>query len=234
MKSPRIDASPRKHPVQARAKATVDAIVAAAAQILIAHGYEGTTTARVARRAGVSVGSLYQYFPNKEALIAALIERHADELVDTVRDVLQRHACATLAECVRAAIDATITAHRIDPRLHKILHEQVPRVGQLGRAMRANEDITREIERSLRAHADELRPALDPAIAATVIDTVMDAIAHKAVLERSTPLAGETAASEAYVLVMSYLTRPSAATRITDASHGVESAPGTGSASKKR
>jgi AcrR family transcriptional regulator len=222
MKPPRVDASPRKHPTQARAKATVDAIITAASQILIAHGYEGTTTARVAERAGVSVGSLYQYFPNKEALVAALIERHADELVGTVRDVLQRHSRATLAECLRAAIDATMTAHRIHPRLHKILHEQVPRVGKLARAMRANEDITHEIERSLRAHADELHPAIDPAVAATVIDTVMDAIAHKSVLERSTPLAGKTAADEAYVLVMSYLTRPASAPRSDDTSRDVE------------
>jgi AcrR family transcriptional regulator len=233
MKSPRVDANPRKHPTQARAKATVDAIVTAAAQILIAHGYERTTTARVARRAGVSVGSLYQYFPNKEALVAALIERHANELVCTIHDILQRHSHATLAACVRAAIDATITAHRIDPRLHKILHEQVPRVGQLARAMRANEDITQDIERSLRAHADELHPAHDPAVAAIVIVTVLDAIAHKAVLERSTPLAGKTAADEAYVLVMSYLTRPASGSRTAGTNH-VESAPRAGSASNKR
>lgn len=207
MKSLRVDASPRKHPTQARAKATVEAILTAAAQILIAHGYERTTTARVARRAGVSVGSLYQYFPNKEALVAALIERHANELVAVVRDVLQCHSRASLAECLRAAIDATMTAHRIDPRLHKILHEQVPRVGELGRAMHASEDVTREVERSLRAHADELHPALDPAIAATVISTALDAIAHKSVLEGNTVLAGKVAADEAYALAMSYLTR---------------------------
>jgi AcrR family transcriptional regulator len=208
MKQARTRTTPRKSPTQARAKATVDAIIAAAAQVLIAHGYEGATTARVARRAGVSVGSLYQYFPNKDALVAALIERHAAELVATVRDVLQRHSRATLEACVRAAIDATITAHRIDPRLHKILHEQVPRVGQLGRAMHASEDITQEIERWLRAHADELRPGLDPAVAAVVINTALDAIAHKSVLERSTPLAGEVAANEAYALTMNYLRRP--------------------------
>jgi len=202
----RIDASPRKHPTQSRAKATVDAIIDAASQILIAFGYDKMTTARVARRAGVSVGSLYQYFPNKEALVAALIDKHAEELVDTVRDVLRRHSRATLGECVRAAIDATITAHRVDPRLHKILHEQIPRVGQLGRAMRANEDITNELEQALRDHAEELHRGLDPALAATVINTVLDAIAHKSVLERNTPLAAETAADEGYALVMSYLT----------------------------
>jgi AcrR family transcriptional regulator len=231
MKQARIDASPRKQPIQARAKATVDAILTAAAHILVANGYDRTTTARVARRAGVSVGSLYQYFPNKEALIAALIERHADALVGTVREVLQRHSRATLAACVRAAIDATITAHRIDPRLHKILHEQVPRVGQLGRAMRANEDITREIERTLRAHAGELDPALDLAIAATVLTTALDAIAHKSVLERNTRLQGAVAGEEAYALAMSYLTRPVSAERSASALHAVESA-GAGAASK--
>lgn len=206
MRSRQIDASPRKHPVQGRAKATVDAIIAAASQVLITSGYDRMTTARVAQRAGVSVGSLYQYFPNKEALVAALIDKHSQELVDTVRESLHRHSRATLGECVRAVIDATIAAHRTDPRLHKILHEQIPRVGQLGRAMRANEDITRELERALRVHAGELRAELDPALAATVVDTVLDAIAHKSVLERNTPLAGETAAREGYALVMRYLT----------------------------
>jgi AcrR family transcriptional regulator len=206
MRSRRIDASPRKHPTQQRAQATVDAIIDAASQILIAFGYDKTTTARVARRAGVSVGSLYQYFPNKEALVAALIDKHAGELVDTVRDTLRHHSRATLGECVRAAIDATITAHRVDPRLHKILHEQIPRVGQLGRAMRANEEITSELERALRAHASELHRGLDPALADTVINTVLDAIAHKSVLERNTPLASAIAAEEGYALVMSYLT----------------------------
>ena len=63
-----------------RAQATVDAILAAAAQILVKHGYEGTNTNRIAEAAGVSVGSLYQYFPNKESIVVALMERHADEV----------------------------------------------------------------------------------------------------------------------------------------------------------
>ena len=70
--------------------------------------------------------------------------------------------------------------------------------------MCANEDITSELEQKLRAHASELHRGLDPALAATVI--VLDAIAHKSVPERYTPLAAETAADEGYALVMSYLT----------------------------
>jgi len=207
MKPRKLDANPRKHPTQARAKETVEAIIGAASQILIQHGYEQTTTARIATRAGVSVGSLYQYFPNKEAIVAALIERHADELVSIVRSILRSHAHAGLEACVRAAIDATITAHRLDPRLHKILHEQVPRVGRLETAMRANHELTSEIERFLRQHAEEIDPSHDPRITATVIETVVDAIAHKAVLERST-LSPAAAAREAFALVMTYLTQP--------------------------
>src|SRR4051812_39996820 len=123
MKPARISTSPRKRPTQERSKATVEAILAAASQVLIAVGFDRTTTARVAERAGVSIGTLYQYFPNKDALVVALIERHADELVATIRRVIAQHAQGTLAQAVRAAIEATMTAHRLDPRLHKILHE---------------------------------------------------------------------------------------------------------------
>ena len=202
-----VDANPRKQPTQARARETVEAILTAASQVLIQYGYEQTTTARIATRAGVSVGSLYQYFPNKEALVATLIERHADDLVTTVRSILRSRAHSGLEAYVRASIDATITAHRLDPRLHKILHEQVPRVGRLQTAMRANHELTGEIERFLRDHAEEIHPSHDPSIAATVIETVVDAITHKAVLERST-LSVPVAAREAFALIMSYLKRP--------------------------
>ena len=72
---------PRKVPTQQRAKETVDAILAAAAHVLAKEGYEGLNTNRVAERAGVSVGSLYQYFPGKEALVLALLEQHHAEMM---------------------------------------------------------------------------------------------------------------------------------------------------------
>jgi len=131
----RVNANPRKMPRQARSKATVDAIITAAAHILIERGYEGATTGRIAERAGVSIGSLYQYFPNKEALVAALIEGHANEIVRVIEAALDDPALATVADGIRALIKAGMVAHRIDPALHKILNEQVPRVGRLAKAM---------------------------------------------------------------------------------------------------
>jgi len=210
-----IDANPRKLPRQARAKATVDAILTAAAQVLVSRGYEEATTARIAEQAGVSIGSLYQYFSNKESLIAALIEQHADALVASLRDVLEYSKRPTLADSVRAAIDVTFSAHRIDPALHKILHEQVPRVGRLAKAMDAGREITEAIESCLRAHTDEIPPDHDLAITAIVVETVIDAIAHKSVLEDNGPLSGETAAREAFRLIMNYVSQPASSGRIS-------------------
>ena len=72
----------RKRPLQARAQQTVDAIIEATARILEGQGHDGFNTNAVAERAGVSIGTLYQYFPNKEALIGALIARETALLVD--------------------------------------------------------------------------------------------------------------------------------------------------------
>jgi AcrR family transcriptional regulator len=203
-----IDANPRKQPRQARSQATVDAVITAAAQVLIEQGYERATTARVAERAGVSIGSLYQYFPNKEALVAALIERHAHEIVAIMQRALAGAAGGTLENGLKAVIRAGAQAHRIDPALHKILHEQVPRVGRLAMAMDTSRQITEAIERFLRSHQDEMHPERDPATAAIVIETALEALGHKAVIERPDLLAAGIVEREAFSLVAGYLLRP--------------------------
>jgi AcrR family transcriptional regulator len=192
-------------PRQARSKATVDAIITAAAHILIKHGYEGATTGRVAERAGVSIGSLYQYFPNKEALVAALIERHANEIVRVIEAALEDPALSAVAEGIRALIKAGMVAHRIDPALHKILNEQVPRVGRLAKAMDTSRRITKAIERFLRAHGDELDPDCDPAVAAIVVETSVEALAHRSLAERRDLLANGRLERETFRLVTRYL-----------------------------
>src|SRR3954469_21497877 len=72
---------PRKKPRQQRATVTVDTIFEATIQVLLAHGFDKASTIRIAERAGVSVGTLYQYFPNKRALLAALVHRHVSDVV---------------------------------------------------------------------------------------------------------------------------------------------------------
>ena len=79
---------PRKHASQERSRATVDALIEATARILVREGFDSASTNRIAEQAGVSVGSLYQYFPGKEALVAAVIERHKQDLMRVARGVL--------------------------------------------------------------------------------------------------------------------------------------------------
>src|SRR5687767_9201431 len=84
-KAPRLATRVRKTASQARSRATVDAILRATAHILVREGYDHLTTNRVADRAGVSIGSLYQYFPGKEALVKALLDRHVDITMEGLR-----------------------------------------------------------------------------------------------------------------------------------------------------
>lgn len=113
--------SPRKQPVQARAQATVEAILAAAAGILEREGPARLTTNAVAAQAGVSIGSLYQYFPNKQALTAALIERSAGSLERSVAQA-GRDAQSMLFEAGLRLLIGTIVRHQLGrPGLERTL-----------------------------------------------------------------------------------------------------------------
>jgi AcrR family transcriptional regulator len=125
-RKPRLEA--RKPPVQQRAKATVDDLLSAAAQVFEAYGYAAGTTNRVAERAGVSIGTLYQYFPSKEALAVALVERH---VVDTDRRLHEWVGHVSSEEHgLHAALYDYVTGmmevHSGRPRLQHILLEETP------------------------------------------------------------------------------------------------------------
>src|SRR5580658_10125349 len=93
--------APRKKPRQGRSLATVDAILDATARVLCTTGYDRASTNRIALAAGVSVGSLYQYFPSKEALVAALAARHMAAMTALVTAKLSEVAKAPMADAVR-------------------------------------------------------------------------------------------------------------------------------------
>jgi len=98
--------TPRKRPRQARATVTLDAIFEATIQVLLAEGLHRLTTTRVAERAGVSVGTMYQYFPHKQALLYALNERYLDIVAEKVENACQRHHGASIREMVQALVTA--------------------------------------------------------------------------------------------------------------------------------
>ncbi|MGY4312561.1 TetR/AcrR family transcriptional regulator [Bradyrhizobium sp. JR3.5] len=116
--------NPRKTPRQGRAIATVDAIFEATIQVLLGDGLMRLTTTRVAHRAGVSVGTLYQYFPNKEALLFAVLEQHLALLAGAIEKACGDNPCSTkekIAETVVSAyLQAKMAQAEISPALYRI------------------------------------------------------------------------------------------------------------------
>ncbi|MFC5570668.1 TetR/AcrR family transcriptional regulator [Lysobacter yangpyeongensis] len=198
---------PRKNAVQQRSRATVDALVEATARILVREGFEKASTNRIAEKAGVSIGSLYQYFPCKEALVAAVIDRHNAEIMRVVRSALAEVADRPVAQAVRRLVAVAIEAHRIDPRLHRVLAEQIPRTGRLKNIEAFNREAHALFRSYLEAHRDELRVA-DVELAAFLCATSIEAVAHTAVLHGNEALSDEATdalVEQATRMVVGYL-----------------------------
>ena len=184
--------SPRKQASQDRSRSTVDALVGATTRILVKEGYDQASTNRIAEVAGVSIGSLYQYFPSKEALVAAVIDRHTQELSQVTRNAMVRMAARPIEAAAREFVSVAIDAHRVDPKLHAVLTEQIPRVGRLENVEANIREGYALVRGYLEAHRDEIDVA-DPDLAAFVCVTVVEALTHAAVLRRPDLLAGEKA-----------------------------------------
>lgn len=112
---PKPSRSPRKTPVQARSQTTLRAIFDATIQVLLRDGVSALTTTRVAERAGVSVGTLYQYFPNKHALLAAILEQHLGAIAEAIEaECAAHHGCSVLE--MMTALCATFIEAKIRDR----------------------------------------------------------------------------------------------------------------------
>lgn len=199
--------SPRKRASQERSRATVDALVEATARILVRDGFDRASTNRIAQEAGVSIGSLYQYYPGKEALVVAVIDRHSRDLMNVVRAAAAQIATEPIDIGVRKLVAAAIEAHRVDARLHRVLAEQIPRTGALEHVEAFNRENYRLFRDYLESHRAELRD-VDLDLSTFVCVTAIEALTHTAVLHRSDILSDDavgTLVDEATRLVLRYL-----------------------------
>ena len=142
--------------------------------------------------AGVSIGSLYQYFPSKEALVAAVIDRHMQQVSQVTRNALVKVAARPIEVAAREFVSVAIDAHRVDPKLHGVLAEQIPRVGRLENIEANVREGYALVRGYLEAHRDEIDVA-DLDLAAFVLVTVVEALTHAAVLRRPDILADDKA-----------------------------------------
>lgn len=197
----------RKQPTQARAQATMESILRAAAHILKTKGYAACSTNAVAKKAGVSIGSLYQYFPSKEALVAALAEQHAQEgyelLLESVREAMAK--TRSLEDSVRHAIGAMVRLHSADPDFHRVLIEQLASNPSGLHAVRRLSNQSAALVRTwLEAHQDQLRP-LDLDAATYVLVTSVEAVTHLRLVDRPAHVDTEALVRELSELVLRYV-----------------------------
>jgi AcrR family transcriptional regulator len=202
---------PRKSPVQARSTASVDALLEATVQVLLSVGKERLTTTRVASRAGVSVGTLYQYFPNKSALLQAALKRHLDEVTEAVERVCREQKGNTLAHMATALINAFLAAKMRDAKTSVALYSVSSDVdgAKIGQQMGI---------RSNKAIAGMLTTAreplsTDPQLAASMLQGAMVGVSRR-LLESDAPEKHfDTLRRELVFFVCAYLeacsTRPS-------------------------
>lgn len=165
----------RKSPQQERAKETVRVILEACAQILHESGLEGLTTKRVAERAGVSVGSVYQYFPNKEALVEAIVDQQVDQLLESARQMVRLAHDAPIEEVISVLARGLFVLqkqHALLPAVHR-LSMTLP--SSFVRRIQATEGLRDHVRRLLQRRAHEFRP-MDPDLVSFVISFSMHGI----------------------------------------------------------
>ncbi len=199
-----LEIAPRKQPRQERAQSTVGAILQAAAQVFVQEGVERATTNRIAQVAGVSVGSLYQYFPSKEALVAAIIDQHRRKVIEQLSLVADNAAELPLEEAARAFIGLMIDVHTINPPLHRVLLEYVPFHESGGPQALIEEHAARIVEGYMVRHREQIQvPSIS--LATTVVVFTVKALMWVAVLSQPALLHDPCFREEITRLVVGYL-----------------------------
>ena len=204
----RVKLSPRKLPTQPRARATVEAVLQACAQELVAEGYEATNINSIAKRAGVSVGSIYQYFPTKDALIGAVVRAHTRAMIEAFGAVPDTLAVAPLAEAVRWVASRAIAAYAVAPELRHVINSQVPRAHAFMQTADFDAWLADTAHAFLAAHRDALRPANLP-LAVAILQTAVEAVVARFSSGDGGRPGEPELLDELCALMLGYLERPS-------------------------
>lgn len=145
---------PRKTPLQARAGVTVEAICEATIQVLLSHGADRLTTTRVADRAGVSVGTLYQYYRNKRSLLYAVMEEHLDRVATAVEAACEQSCHKPLAEMIKQVVEVFVDVKMDRADISVALYQVAADVGGPALVKRAGQRMRKAVEAMLQTAPD--------------------------------------------------------------------------------
>jgi AcrR family transcriptional regulator len=193
----------RRQPTQSRAQVTVNAILDAVIRLLKRRGGSTLTTNSIAEAAGVSIGSVYQYFPNKVSIFIALHERHIDQVTRVLQRKISQSADEPLDRLVSHLMDGMIEVHASDPELAALLDSVVPH-----RADRAREFSCRlhePLRRALAPHVDSLGGTVKLDLRAFLLANMLEAFGHAVVLRRPQSLSQRNARIEACKAILASL-----------------------------
>lgn len=174
--------SPRKSPRQERSRRTVERILDAAARIFHEQGYAGATTNDIADEAEVSVGSLYQYFPNKDALLVALTKRHIESATTGLADLLSGLSSEADVDIIlRSVVDFLVEQHELD-ELHLLVMHRAPRTHEI------NLELERTRSQLVDLTSQLLMPRIDDpqrrSLIARMVVATIDASVHDVILRQ--------------------------------------------------
>ncbi len=169
----------------------VDRIVEAAREVLVVDGYDRLTTNRVADRAGVSPGSLYQYFPDKGAIVEEVTARYVDRLAEDVVAALVDHVHDEPEQMARTTAEALLSALERDPTLLRVVWQELPLAHHLDDRL----GLERRVRDVLRAYLGGRTPAAerqrDPARTSWLVVLAVESLAVRFVLDDDAPLTRE-------------------------------------------
>lgn len=176
-----------------------------AARILVRDGYAGINTNAIAEAAGISVGSLYQYFPSKDALVAAVHERHASSTRAQFDEFAAKDAARSLEDAVTAWVHTLNEAYRSDLRLHRALDSEVPHL-MSGKARGERNSAARAaLAKVLQAHRSRIKTK-DASLTALLATEIACCLAQLATGEAGRKASAASLERETVRAVLAYLT----------------------------
>jgi len=194
---------PRKTPVQARAAVTVDAISEATIQVLLSHGADRLTTTRVADRAGVSVGTLYQYYPNKQSLLFAIMEDHFEKVAAAMEAACEQACHNPLSEMIQHVVEVFVDTKMERSDISVALYQVAAEIGGPALVKKLARRMQKALEAMLRTAVDIKSPPDELAI-----DTMIAAMSGtmRSLLERRpSPAAVRKQREQLVLLCQSYM-----------------------------